>query len=641
MRGAAVALAGVLCGLVVTWVALERRAGVAWEMDRDFPAFVSGVHPAERDKDMTFAWTTGAARFRLEGASREAPWTCVVRLRGGRPDGWPQPLVQVGADGLVTAAFTATNTYQDVTVPVPARPGRDGLVLTIAAEPVMVPGPSDPRQLGVQIDRIACQPESWGLSMIPPRPLVVGSATAAAFGAASLWLGVGVPAALAMTAGLAIAQAHPLSTSFGPYSSYPGTVAWLGLFVTLILAGVGGIARWRDRPMAQPAAAAAAFTAAAALLELDGLLHPAKLIIDAVFQAHRLEWVLDGRYLFTQVMPSGVRFPYAIALYVVAAPWTAITSDYVTLLRVVVVVVRAGAAIAMYPLVRRAGGDRVTAALSTALVYLVPLPYLNIGNANLTFVFGQAAAMFALAAAVAWRLERPLALAGLFALCSLAFLSHVGVFPVLLVTLLVLAVLYWWSGRSSRRAAVGLAVAALCAAVFSVAIYYGHFAEAYQSLERVKARAASIASPSGEGTVQPTTTSSRPGLPLRARAVNAVLHGVRAIGWPLVALATLGAWRAWQLGSRDRAVLAAAAVTLACLVFLASAVAAPVEPRFQRYTDEFVDRLSYFALPAAVLLAARGAAWLRSAGRGWHVLSWALLSAAAWEVARQWMGWLE
>src|SRR4029453_15971721 len=59
-------------------------------------------------------------------------------------------------------------------------------------------------------------------------------------------------------------------------------------------------------------------------------------IVDALFQGDRLEWVLSGRYYFTQTMPDGVRFPYAIALYVFSMPWTYFTRDYVTLLRIVV-----------------------------------------------------------------------------------------------------------------------------------------------------------------------------------------------------------------------------------------------------------------------------------------------------------------
>ena len=57
---------------------------------------------------------------------------------------------------------------------------------------------------------------------------------------------------------------------------------------------------------------------------------------DALFHAHRLEYVLSGRYFFTQLMPGGIQFPYAIALYVFAAPWAGLARDHVALLRIVV-----------------------------------------------------------------------------------------------------------------------------------------------------------------------------------------------------------------------------------------------------------------------------------------------------------------
>ena len=71
-------------------------------------------------------------------------------------------------------------------------------------------------------------------------------------------------------------------------------------------------------------------------LLLLAVLHPSKALVDALFHAHRLEWVRAGNYFFTQPMPDGVAFPYAIALYVVASPWMALTRDHVALLRIVV-----------------------------------------------------------------------------------------------------------------------------------------------------------------------------------------------------------------------------------------------------------------------------------------------------------------
>ncbi|MCU0256966.1 MAG: hypothetical protein MUF60_09485, partial [Vicinamibacterales bacterium] len=635
-----------LAGALGLSIAFARQDGVAWEADRELRAAVSGFHPLERDGDTTFAWTTRAASFSLEGVRRDAPWTCTVRLRGGRPDGVPQPLVQLGADGLVATTLTATNAYQDVQVPVPPQPGRTGLRLTIAAEPVMVPGADDPRALGVQVDRVACRPDGDGVSLAPGRALLAAAASAGAFGGAAVLLGLGPAGALATTTGLALAQAVPLAEGIGPYSSHPGLVMRLAIAVSTMLALAGLLARGRRRPLHPAAAFAVTFAAGAMLLELYALLHPAKPLVDALFHAHRLEWVLDGRYYFTQPMPDGVRFPYAIALYVVAAPWTWLATDKVVLLRVVVAVARALSAVVLYSAVRRSGGDRATAAVSSALVYLVPLPYISIGNANLTFVFGQSAAMIALAAAVAWHGRRRWLVkgAGLFGLAAIAFLSHVGIFPALLAALLAFGALTWWVEPGQRRFAVVLLAATVCAAAFSVVAYYGRFGEAFQTLERVRARASSAvvadaASGGGDAAQAPAATRP-PGSSLPARIANAGRIGVRAFGWPLVLLAVAGAWHAWRCRARDRVVLATAATVAAGVALLSTAVMAPVEPRFQRYNDEFIDRVSYATMPAIVWMAARGVSWWWGAGVVPRLAVLALLAISGALAAGQWLAWL-
>lgn len=640
-RAGQVLVVGALAGLSVFWIAFARQQGVAWDADRDLP-LTAGFSRAERAGAETFAWTSASASFELAGARRSVPWVCDVRLRGGRPPGVPQPLVQLGADGLVSATVTATNDYQDVRVPIAARPGRTGLRLTIAASPVMVPGPADPRPLGVQVDRLACRPDATAFLVPPGAALAAAAAVPGAFGAATVVLGLPLPAALVAAGTLAVGQAWPLAVQAGPYSSFPATLVRLGGVLSLVLVVVGLATRLGGRPLSTPAACAIAFVAAAFVLEVSALLHPAKPIVDAQFQAHRLEWVLAGRWFFTQPMPDGVRFPYAIGLYLVAAPWTLVTSDHVALVRIVASAARALAALALYALVRSAGGSRPEAAASTMGVYLVPLPYLNVGNANLTFVFAQAVATMTLAAAVVIG-PRGRGLAGglaLSAVAGLAFLSHVGVFPVLLTTLIVLAGLYWWSAGGNRRAAAVVAAAALAAAIFSVVAYYGRFAEAYQSLDRVISRATSMVSGPAAESSEAQPPAAPAGLTLPQRALNAVRIVVRAIGWPLLLLAVAGAWRAWRDRSRDRALLAAAATIAGGAVFLVSAVAAPVEPRFQRYTDEFLDRVSYMSLPAAVLLAARGLGWAWQAGRLARAAAVVVLVAAVWGAVEAWMAWL-
>src|SRR6185503_13215202 len=134
----------------------------------------------------------------------------------------------------------------------------------------------------------------------------------------------------------------------------------LVLWVTLIVSRRG-----LGQPVSVAARVALFVTVGVLYLKLIALFHPSKLVIDADFHAHRLEWVLGGRYFFTQPMPSGVVFPYAIGLYVFAAPWTVFTSDYVSLLRIVVTAVEAAGGILLYRLISRCWGDRFVAATAT------------------------------------------------------------------------------------------------------------------------------------------------------------------------------------------------------------------------------------------------------------------------------------
>ena len=105
-------------------------------------------------------------------------------------------------------------------------------------------------------------------------------------------------------------------------------------------------------------------------------------------------------------------------------------------------------------MVVRVWGDSLAGAAAVVLFHLVPLPYVVIGNANLTYAFGASIAIATMMAAtlLPLRSRDVLQLAVLFLLASLAFLSHVGVFPLLLAALAASAVLYRWRGGPELRA---------------------------------------------------------------------------------------------------------------------------------------------------------------------------------------------
>lgn len=641
-RALVLAGTGAAAGAVCLAAAVAWHPAVVWEADGDLPRVTSGFYPVERNGIDTFAWTGRTAAFRLTGVDRHVEWQCAVRVRGGRAAGTEQPVVEIGVDGLTLATRTATNDYQDIQVTIPPR-ASPGLTLSIASSSVVVPGASDTRQLGVQIDRVRCQPVR-GMARPPARTWIAATASGAIFGAAFALLGAGLAPGMIGLLLLAIAQAVPLSAGPAPYTSYAGTPVFLAWWIALPLAVTAAVIRGRHwRPIPPAAQWALAFSAVALFLQLLALLHPLKAAVDVVFHAHRLDAVLAGHYYFTQPMPSGVQFPYAIALYLFAAPWTAVIRDHVVLLRVVVSCTHVLAGLLLYPMIVRWWRDRTAAVLAVMLYQFVPLPYIVIGNANLTYVFGQSFAVFTVVGAASWPFasRRLLQFGGLFVLASVAYLSHVGVFPVLLTTLVFLAVFCWWIGGPDQRTpARYILLATLLAAVFSVVSYYGRFGDAYSTLQRVRARAtvADSVTPAGKDAGMPEA-APEPGLPLSQRVWRAARILAQDAGWPVLLLAMAGAWRVGTVRTRERLRLWLFGAALTHLAFLAFAVAAPVEPRFQRYTDEFVSRLDFATLPAIVVLGAWGAAWAWGKGTGPYLAAVALLGAAAVLGAQRWLQW--
>jgi hypothetical protein len=646
---AATALVGALAGAASLAIAVRVNPVVMLELDREEPRILSGFYDMERYQDETFAWTTARAGIRLPALDRRIPWRCSVRLRGPRPPGSPHPSVELSADGVVLATVTATDPYQDVDIAVPARPARQGVHLTIASSNTFVPGPEDTRELGLRIDRVACRPAERH-ALPPLRAMAAAAIAGAVFGAAfglvaqTLWI------ALGSTLLVAVAQAVPLSTGFALYTEYHASIPWLAIGIAIpVILGMWGIERWRQQRFDAPTRFVMGYSTSALYLLLLALLHPAKALVDAVFHAHRLEWVLGGRYYFTQPMPDGVSFPYAIGLYLFSAPFAAFGHDHVALLRIVVVTWQVLAGALLYPMVVRSSGDRLAGAIAVVLFSLVPISYMVVGNANLTNAFGHSAALVTMSAATLWGLgSRKIGqLAGLFLLASLAFLSHVSTFPLLLMALVACAALFRWLGGAPLRApARSILLATIAVALFSVTAYYGHFGDVYKALDRVRARPAATVPgaqpPAGAAAQRDGQTAGVQGAPaLATRAASAVARSVRAVGWPIAVLALLGAWRLWADGIRTRLGFAILAWGVVYVAFLALGVVAPVGATHYRYAVEFIDRVTYATFPAAVVLAALGAAWAWRAGMWLRIGAVALLIVAVLIGVRQWLGWLQ
>lgn len=617
---------GAVGGAMSLVVAFWLHPAFILDMDRDLPRMAFGFYPPETTSTETFAWTSERAQLNLVDFSRRTDWRCTVVFRGGRPPGMAQPFVSLVIDGVVAGSRPATNDYQTLAATVPARPNRRGLNVAVVASPTFVPGPADPRALGVQVDRLTCAPLR-AVAALPSRGAIVDAAAIAGlFGLAFVLAGVALWTAVGGAVTMAVTQAIPLSIGPAPYGSYPDRAFWLALWIVLVMVGaVRLLEAARRQRLHHSARFAVTVSAGVLFMKLLGLLHPSKPIIDAVFHAHRLEWVMGGRYFFTQPMPNGVEFPYAIALYLIAAPWAALTNNHVALLRIVVCAADVCAGGLLYWTIVRNWNDRLAAAAAVLFFSVVPLPFVVLGNANLTNAFGQSMALITIVMATTLTLDlrRVLQVGALTAVAAIALLSHVSTFALLLTTLVALAAAYWRiGGRALRPAGLAVGIAAVAAAVLAVAMYYGHFIEVYRHLNRAAA----------EPGVSATVTT------IGARLAGALALSVSDVGWPLLILAGAGAWRSIISRGRDRLTCALAAYALTYAVFLAFGIVVPVGASLQRYVVEFISRVDYATYPAAVVLAARGAAWAWRAGPIGRATSSMLV---AWSVATGVIRWLE
>ncbi len=610
------------------------RPDLTLEMDRPSSRLTTGLYEPERVGDELYAWTRGTVTMRLPQLDRRSPWTCTIRLRGARVDPSTLPELVIAVDGVTTVRQLTPNDYEDVPVTLPPR-AQPGGVITLTASPTFTPGPQDNRALGVMIDDWRCSPAA-GTWVRAPRRAIITAAIAGAVLSGAVALVVASPiAVVAAATAIAVAQAVPMTSGHAMFTDHVEIARSLAVWIAgLLVLGVWLLAGVRRRPLSTAATFVWVFTVLAVYLKLLVLLHPSKPLIDALFHAHRLEWVLAGRYFFTQIMPGGVQFPYAIGLYVFTAPWTIFTTDYITLLRVVVTVAEASGGVLVYLMVVRAWGDRPAGALAAVLFTLVPRTYEVVGNANMTSAFAQAVAVAVIAAATMWPLSKaPWRWgAGLTLLTAAALLSHVGTFVVVMSTMVLLAGLSWWRGGASLRSpARVIAASALAAAVLSVVVYYGHFGEAYRSAATVRAESAAASQ---------DDRLRQPEAPLTAKISEAAILSVATVGWPLLILAALGAPLVVGRGLRDRVSLAVVAWIVTGLTLILVMVLAPVEGSFQRYAAEFLSRVTVGTSPAIVILAGMGAAWAWRRRGATRMVGLVLLGAAAWLGIDAWLSWL-
>jgi hypothetical protein len=614
IRAAAAALLAGLLG--AAWIALlyAWHPAVHIEFDRDLPRNVSGIYGPERDEAtrLTFAWTGADAVVRLPGLDRGGPWTVDLRVRGGRREA--NPALMILADGVVLDTRDLPADWTTVRIDVPPRPDRRGLVLGLRSSTTIVPGPSDPRQLGVMLDRLSLTPQRI---VLVPRPALEAAALAVApIGAAMAMLGLTSAAAIGGAVMLAAGSAAVIARGFGPFTDYPETAIALGVWIGLALGAVAIAVRLRaGQAPRNTARFALAFSAGALFLQLLVLLHPNMPIGDAMFHAHRFQGVLGGNLYFTSTAPGGYLFPYPPGLYVFASAFAGLVrrgAADVVLLRTVTAAADAAAALLLYTVVAGVWRNRLAGAIAVAIYHLLPLQFAVLTTGNLTNAFAQTLAIVALAAIGSGRvrLDRRGSIAGLTLIVTAAYLSHTSTAALLFVAAIATSLLFLLRGGAPLRgAAAAIAIAALTAAVLAVAIYYAHFLETYEvELARIgRETAANTADAGGR-----TAAGRLAGIPYLLR----IYYGVAAL-----LLAAFGGIQLVRRAAPDALTLTIGGWTLSCALFLVIGILTPVDLRHY-----------LAAMPIVAIAAGYGAAWAWNESpaphRAWWRIGAAVLLAA-------------
>ena len=605
------------------------RSSLTLDFAADVPArIISGFHPIERTPDgrTTYAWTGESFGLAFPGLDRDARWKVTVRLAASRADGTrPELVTSINGVGVARTTLPATGyVNHEFWIEPSSQPTPRTTTVSFRVTPTFVPGSGDARALGVQVDEIRLEPDRhWvrlGSSLQPA--LVLGAAAGALAGA----LALPAAAALSLLVLLACLCGLVLTQGFGAYI----TLSWR---LPLIGAGIAAALSLVALPRTTLGArVVTAFSFVVVAIEMLVLGHPDMPIGDAVFQAHRFQDVLGGHYYFTSLAPGNYQFPYPIGLYLVSLPFSGLARGELqnaALLRVVVVTVSAAGAALLYRFVWDWRKDDLAAAGAVISYHLLPLGFNVIATGNLTNMFGQAVAMMVFVVASRPLLgERRWQLPVFLTLACLAFLSHTSTFAVLATQLFFFGLaLVLFGSRAGRvpaaapdprtRAGLVLLGATAVAVLIAVAVYYAHFLDVYrEAWGRITAETGKATAAAGDRT------------PLvRLLDVPRVLH--LSYGWPLMALAAVGAI---DLARRRTGAIAAAAVAMwlaAALLFQVIGIITPVDMRH-----------ALAALPAVAVLSALGFAYGWRQG-GWLRIAAALVAAwAAWQAGVSLLAWI-
>lgn len=440
-------------------------------------------HASELTSDATFTyrWSRDRSEILIPafGATRA---TLTVRLRGApNPEAAPPAAtIDFGAGPRQVALASEPRDY---TFDVPASAFNDGGLRVTIESPTFRP-PGDNRDLGVLLDRVNLRDAGApaGLILPPARLLLTVLLLAAlAYGVFALAFRRPGPAAIAGWATIAAVLI------FGVRSRFE-----LGLFAPA-LAGVSVgtaagftaalyLARWLRRryrwSSTESAVSAVVLIASLQFLVLMlGMRHPQFRSSDLMLNVHRLEFVQQGKWVFSLALPGprAILAPYPPAFYAVMLPFSA-WIDASLLVELTASLMTVVGVPLTFVLARRLTGSDTASLWAAGAFTLAPVTYEMASSGNFANLYAQGVANLYLVALVltVTRWTRPLVVASLTGLLAVALLGHFGVFLSLLALgpLLLLAV---WLGSppgARERRAVALGGSYAVALTLAWVLYY-------------------------------------------------------------------------------------------------------------------------------------------------------------------------
>jgi hypothetical protein len=486
LRAAAWAIGGVLIlAAVIAWFVPGVSGPVeegGWTRRSRAALIPVAFHPPELDAatGQHYSWTTDASELRIPRLSRSRNHVVTLEVRTGRPAGVERPALRILVDDQIRALVPAPDDGE-VRVEVPAG-GGEGAAIGIQSAPVYQPGGSDPRALGVIVDRVTIAPERGGF--VPSRRVLVVVALALFLVSFGILAAGGVTWIAHGAASVAVGGSVWLMVRDAAFLGPFAEARLLPIAATLAIVGVmvsGLSARWPRLAGVPEWGVAAGIVIAAIAVKTALFWHPAAIVGDGFFQVNRATLVHNGELFFTSVTPKPFfEFPYPVALYVAAMPfwdWFPTPLDRLRLLRLVAIAAEAGAGLLLYLAMRRVRSDRLTAFATVALWPLARAPFEALSNANLTNHFGQSLFAAAMAGILWMAAARPAAAgaAAIALLLTVAFLSHFGTVTVGLALLAAVIAALLVIGRGLvRRTGIFTLVATMAAAGLAWGLYYSH-----------------------------------------------------------------------------------------------------------------------------------------------------------------------